>query len=266
MPLTQRVDVCHNLENGISEEVDATRWSGYADGCFWDYDSSSYVTVECAPANPKWQAVYSFPGPNFVETTGDKVIDMHYFWSENCVEYDIGWTYASGNVVQVASCTADEPDIYSLWDDAYVIHVIDSDDDTIDSTWGYNPGCVQHQTATASYSHSCSWSQTTFSGSISTWSFSTTDCTGASTSGTVTVDGMNTDYYTTDYFCLAPNNMWQVVKLHLYDEEDPVFQVVTYINPFCQETTGTVDSFYFESECREIGTNDPVSGDYFTDE
>ncbi|KAH3705924.1 hypothetical protein Pelo_19528 [Pelomyxa schiedti] len=60
------LDGCRGSCSYFSEEVDATRWSGYADGCFWDYDSSSYVTVECAPANPKWQAVYSFPGPNVV--------------------------------------------------------------------------------------------------------------------------------------------------------------------------------------------------------
>ncbi|KAH3744172.1 hypothetical protein Pelo_14431 [Pelomyxa schiedti] len=264
---TDTLDGCRGSCSYFSAEVDGTRWSRYADGCFWDYDSSVYVTVECAPANPKWQAVYSFPGPNVLEKTADKVIDMHYFWSENCVEYDIGWTYASSNIVQSAVCITDEPDVYGLWDDAYVIHIINSEDDKIDSTWGYNPDCVQHQTATASYSHSCTWDESTFDGSISTLSYSTTGCTGSSTSGSVTAVGMNSDYYTTDYFCLAPYNMWQVVKLHLYDEEDPVFQVVTYINPFCQEINGTDDnSFYYESECREIGTDDPESGDYFTDD
>ncbi|KAH3767225.1 hypothetical protein Pelo_899 [Pelomyxa schiedti] len=259
------LDGCRGSCSYFSEEVDATRWIGYADGCFWDYDSGSYVTVECAPANPKWQAVYSFPGPNVLATTGDKVIDMHYFWSENCVEYDIGWTYASGNVVQTAVCTPNEPNIYGLWDDAYTVHVINSADDTLDSTWGYNPGCVQHQTATESYSHSCSWEQSTFSGSISTLAYSTTGCTGSSTSSSVTPVGMNTDYYSADYFCLAPNDMWQVVKMHLYGEEDPVFRVVTYINPFCQVTSGFLEStFYYESECHEIGTDDPEAGDYFT--
>ncbi|KAH3756842.1 hypothetical protein Pelo_11341 [Pelomyxa schiedti] len=260
------LDECRGSCSYFSEEVDATRWSGYPDGCFWDEKSGSYMTVECAPANAAWQAIYSFPGPNVVETTSDKVIEVHYFWSENCVEYNIGWTYASSNYVQVAACTADEPDVYSLWDDAYVVHVIDTDDDTVDSTWGYNPGCVPHQTAAASYSHLCTWETSTFDGSISTLSYSSTaDCTGTSTIYSVTPVGVNTESYTTDYFCLSPNNMWQVVKMHLYDEDDPIYRIVTYINPFCQELNGTLGSSFYEAVCREIG-DDPQGGDYFTDD
>ncbi|KAH3759926.1 hypothetical protein Pelo_8237 [Pelomyxa schiedti] len=236
--------------------------SASKEGCFTD-QTGKYMTVQCAPPNPAWQSIYTFPGPSVFGDDTSKMTEMRYYWSENCVEYVIPGTYYTENVVHSAVCTTSEPALCSLWPDAFVAQVQGAVD-VWDSTWAYNSHCISHQTGTASYGHSCFSDEVSFEGSISELSYSTSACSGSSTSKLLTPEGIHTDSYTTLYYCQTQNRKWQVLKQHLYQEDDPIYRVVVYVNPYCCEYSTVVDGYFTEAECRDIGTDDPVSTDYFT--
>ncbi|KAH3761876.1 hypothetical protein Pelo_6362 [Pelomyxa schiedti] len=276
------LDECRGACSNVSTPVYAYSWDNPAGGCFWDSMRQVYVNVEPAPANPAWQVIYTFPGP-VIDDDDDyrtSATEVMYSWSDNCVEYDIGWLYYNDNVMKRAVCMSDEePDLYSVWADAYVVQVLlDSEEERWEGTWAYNPGCVNSSGGdNTSYSHVCNWDQDTFIGTILVVAYSAANCTGNITSSTIvstyagsgSETSLNAEKFTTKYYCLNPNQRWQIIKEHIGSEpEDPIYRVTAYIKPFCETYSEmSLHGSLYDADCREIEASDPPQGmDYFNEQ